>query len=79
MLQVREQSQQSVAQAEHQRVLQQNKKLERQKAELLAAFKKQIKLIDTLKRQKVHIEAAQMLQFTEAEFVAALERPAMTL
>ena len=79
LLQVREQSQQSVAQAEHQRVLQHNKKLERQKAELLAAFKKQIKLIDTLKRQKVHIEAAQMLQFTEAEFVAALERPAMTL
>lgn len=79
MLQVREQNQQSVAQAEHQRVLQHNKKLERQKVELLAAFKKQIKLIDTLKRQKVHIEAAQMLQFTEDEFVAALELPSTTL
>ena len=44
-----------------------------QRGEMVAAFKKQMKLIDTLKRQKMHLEAAKLLHFTEQEFTQALD------
>ena len=47
--------------------------LEKQKVDLIAAFKKQMRLIDVLKRQKAHLEAAKLLSFTEEEFVKALD------
>ncbi|XP_013794875.1 testis-expressed protein 9-like isoform X2 [Limulus polyphemus] len=50
-----------------------NQILKKQKAQLLEAFHKQMKLIDILKKQKMHLEAAKALQFTEKEFMKALE------
>lgn len=41
--------------------------------ELVAAFKKQMKLVDVLKKQKIHMEAARMLQFAEEDFVKTLD------
>ncbi|ORX78251.1 hypothetical protein BCR32DRAFT_282459 [Anaeromyces robustus] len=54
------------------RLIMDNKQLEKQKSEILLAMKKQMQLIDVLKKQKMHIEAAKLLQFTEEEFIKAL-------
>lgn len=58
---------------EKDRLLRQVKSLERQRGEVLTAFKKQMKLVDVLKKQKVHAEAAKLLEFTEEEFVKVLD------
>ncbi|XP_045889402.1 testis-expressed protein 9 isoform X1 [Micropterus dolomieu] len=54
-------------------LLAENKMLKKQKAELIVGFKKQLKLIDILKRQKMHFEVAKLLSFTEDEFMKALD------
>jgi hypothetical protein len=50
------------------------KKLEKQKNDVYAAFKKSLKLCSILKRQKVHLENARLLAFTEEEFKQILEQ-----
>ncbi|XP_012276346.1 testis-expressed protein 9 [Orussus abietinus] len=49
------------------------KNLEKQRSELLQAFKKQALLIDNLKKQKTYLEASRQIQLTEEEFSKLLE------
>ena len=52
---------------------QENKKLDQQRVELLLCIRKQNKLIEVLRRQKLHLEAAKLLELTESDFTRALE------
>ena len=58
---------------ENEKLIQENKKLEKQKNDLYAAFKKCLKLCSILKKQKVHLENARLLSFTEEEFKNLME------
>lgn len=49
------------------------KDLAHQRDNVIIGFKKQMKLISLLKRQKVHLEASRLLDFTEKEFMGALD------
>ena len=58
---------------EKERLVSDNRRLVKHRGDIVNAFKKQMKLIDVLKRQKLHLEAAKMLSFTEEEFAKTLE------
>lgn len=49
------------------------KSLKKQRADLLNAYKKQLFLIDNLKRQNVCMEQSKMIGFSEKEFTKVLE------
>jgi hypothetical protein len=50
------------------------KKMEKQKNDLYIAFKKALKLVSILKRQKIHLENARMIAFSEDEFKQMLSQ-----
>ena len=54
-------------------LLQENRHLTRQIDDLKNCMKKQFKLIDVLKQQKMHLEAAQKLTFTQKEWDKVME------
>jgi hypothetical protein len=62
-----------VAKGEAKQLAIDKKRLERQRAELLGALRKQGRLVEVLQRQKAHLEAARALAFTEAEFMRVIE------
>jgi hypothetical protein len=47
--------------------------LEKKNRDLWTCFKKQMQLIDVLKKQKIHLEASRQLDFKEQEFLSALD------
>ncbi|CAK4077892.1 unnamed protein product [Aphanomyces euteiches] len=63
----------AVPRVEFERVVRENSVLDKQKAELVTLVKKQSKLIDILKRQKIHLEAAKNIAFSEDEFSKTLD------
>lgn len=54
-------------------IQEENKILEKQRNELFQAFKKQLKLINILKRQRTHLEAAQLFHYTQNQFLKIME------
>eukprot|EP00667_Euglena_gracilis_P013078 EG_transcript_13474 len=66
-------SKQDELRSENERLAAEVALLKAQRGDLLQAFRKQGKLIDVLKRQKMHLEASRLLAFTEEEFTKTLE------
>jgi hypothetical protein len=50
------------------------RRLEHQSAELLLVFKKQSRLVEVLRRQRVHLEASRALELSEQEFMRLLDQ-----
>jgi hypothetical protein len=50
-----------------------NKKLLSQRADLLTGFRRQARLVELLRKQKLHVEMAKMLQFAEDEFARSID------
>lgn len=50
-----------------------NKRLIKQKNEIIQLVKKQKKVIEVLKKQKLHLETCSSLQLTEQEFAKAVD------
>lgn len=73
MPQAQQKNQHSASQSEYQGLVEQKAKLERQKAELLAGFRTQLKLIDVLRRQKVHVETARCIEAAEQVFLRGMD------
>ncbi|PRW56069.1 testis-expressed sequence 9 isoform X2 [Chlorella sorokiniana] len=63
----------TVSWEEHGRVVADHRQLAAQKQELLVVLKKAGRLIDVLRRQKVHLEAAALLQVSSRELADALQ------
>ena len=68
-----EQGKSETVRRDMEKLVEDNRRLEKQRNELMQAFKKQMRLIEVLKRQKMHIESAKLLAFTEDEFISVLE------
>lgn len=47
--------------------------LEKQRNELYTGFKKSLKLVDVLKKQKLHLQSAALINFSEKEFLNVME------
>jgi len=50
------------------------KRMERQKAELIRAFRKLSAYIQLIRKQNVHIQTARSLNFTQEEFLQAVDK-----
>lgn len=49
------------------------KELRKQRVELITAYKKQLLLIDNLKRQNLCLEQSKLIDFAEKEFIKILD------
>lgn len=59
--------------ARNEELTQSVRKLEKQKAELVSAFKKQLNLIENLKKQKTLVQSSRILQLADDEFLKLLD------
>lgn len=68
-----ERSRQDASKAQLDALAADNRRLERQKGELVGLLRRQGRLVDVLRRQRAHMAAARALAFTEEDFMRALE------